>query len=53
MSQLALSDLFEYLCYGSMATINSFTLNSAGIDLVYRRRILTTKVYPRAVRAKE
>ena len=25
---------------------------SAGIDLVYRRQILTTKVFPRAVRVK-
>ena len=32
MSLLALSDSFEYLCYGSTAIINSFTLYSAGID---------------------
>ena len=48
MSYLDVSDSFEYLCYGSTAIINSFTLYSAGID--FSRQILTTKVYPRAVR---
>ena len=55
MSQSALPDSFEYLCYGSMAIINIFTLTVWGYTLVvsvYRRQILTTKVYPRTVRVK-
>ena len=32
MSSLALSDSFEYLCYGSTAIINRFTFYSVGID---------------------
>ena len=45
MSYLALSDPFEYLCYGSMAIINIFTLTLRGLTL-------TTKVNPRTVRVK-
>ena len=57
MSQLALSDSFEYLCYGSAVIRNIFILTVRGLTLVvticvYRRQILTTKVYPRAVRIK-
>ena len=48
MSYSALSDSFEYLCYGSTAIRNISTLYSAGVD--FRRQHLTTKVYPRAVR---
>ena len=53
MSQLYLSDLFEYLCYRSTAIINiSINISySAGID--FRRQILTSKIDPRAVRVKE
>ena len=42
MSYSAISHSFEYLCYGSTAIINSFTLYSAGID--FSRQILSTKV---------
>ena len=52
MSQLALSDSFEYLCYGSTAIINIFILTARESD-VHRRQILTSKVDPRAVRAKQ
>ena len=41
MSSLALSDSFEYLCYGSKAIRNISTLTARGS---------TTKVDPRAVR---
>ena len=34
MSLLALSDSFEYLCYGSAAIINIFTLTVRGSTLV-------------------
>ena len=46
-----LSDSFKYLCYGSTATINIVILTVPGSTLdvrIYRRRILTTKVDPRA-----
>ena len=36
MSELALSDSFEYLCYGSMAIINIFTLTARGSTLDVR-----------------
>ena len=49
MSSLALSDSFEYLCYGSTASRNIF--KSTASD-VYRRQILSTNVDPRALRAK-
>ena len=56
MSHSSLSDSFEYLCYGSTAIINSFTLYSVGIDFIRQNltsstdvKILTTKVYPHAV----
>ena len=42
---LALSDSFEYICYGSMAIINVFTLAVRGPNLVpdvYRRQMLTS-----------
>ena len=53
MSYLDLCDSFEYLCYGSNAIINIFTLTARGLTLesdVYRRQILTTKVDPRTVK---
>ena len=50
MSELALSDSFEYLCYGYTTIISIFTL-TAESD-VYGRQILTTKVDPRAVRVQ-
>ena len=55
MSVLALSDSFEYLCYGSTASINIFTLSVRGSTWtsesdVCRRQILTCKVDPCAVR---
>ena len=51
MSQLTLSDSFDYLCYGSTININMFTLTLRGSTLdIHRRQILTTKVGPRAVR---
>ena len=46
MSSLALSDSFEYLCYGSADMRNICTLT------VYRRQIMTTNVDPRTVRFK-
>ena len=51
----ALSDSFEYLCYGSTATINIFTPTVRGSTLVcesdvYRHQILMTKVGPRTVK---
>ena len=57
MSLFALSDSFEYLCYGSTATINIFTLTvrdrlQASESDVYRRQILTTKVGPLTVRVR-
>ena len=58
MSQLDLSDSFEYLCYGSTAIINISYSYSAGIDFkstesdFYRRQILRTKVDPRTARVK-
>ena len=58
MSQLALSDSFEYLSDGSTTIRNIFTLTVSYYPLqssesdVYRRQILTTKVDPRAVRVK-
>ena len=42
MSLLALSDSFEYLCYGSTKIKNIFTLTVRGSTLV-----VTTKVDPR------
>ena len=50
MSLLVPPDSFEYLCYGSKAIRNMFTLYNAVIDC--RSQILTTKVDPRAVRVK-
>ena len=56
MFQLALSDSFEYLFYGSTAGINMFTLtvrrSTLVVRIVYRRQIPTTKVVPRAARVK-
>ena len=62
MSSLALSDSFEYLCFGSTAIIyikyiyNILTLSvrrqSSESD-VYRRQILTTKVDPRTAMVKD
>ena len=52
MFELALSDSFVYLCYGSTMIINICTLTVWGFD-VYRREILTTKVDPRAVRVND
>ena len=56
MSYSGRSESFVYLCFGSTAIRNSFTLNSAWIDFsrqstdVYRLQILTTKVDPHTVR---
>ena len=53
MSQLAFSDLFEYLCYGSTAITHMFIHTVRGSTLDdprYRRQILTTKFGLRAVR---
>ena len=55
MSQLALSDSFDYLCYGSMSIRNIFTLSVWGglytsESDVCRRQILMAKVDPRPVR---
>ena len=53
MSQFALSDSFEYLCYGSTAigNISNLTVGGGGgIDFSHRRQMLMTKVDPRAVR---
>ena len=36
MTQLAFSNLFEYLCYGSTATVNIFTLTVVGSTLDVR-----------------
>ena len=36
MSLSALSDSFEYLCYGSTAVRNMFTLTARGSTLVVR-----------------
>ena len=47
MYYLALCDSFEYLCYGSTAIINIFTLPVRGSTL--RRQILMSKVNARAV----
>ena len=47
LSSLALSDSFEYLCYGSTAIINIVTLTESD---VCRRQIMTTKFNPRTVR---
>ena len=44
MSWLALSALFEYLCYGSMVSIDVLPLQCD----VYRRQILTSKDAPHA-----
>ena len=48
MSYSALSDSFEYLCYGSAAIRNIFYSHSAGMD--FSRQNLSTKVDPRTVR---
>ena len=47
MSQLALSESFEYLCHVSTVIINIFT-RYTGID--FRCQNLTSKDGPRAVR---
>ena len=55
MSSLALSDSFEYICYGSTTIRNNCTLTVGGSTVesdVYRSQILTTKVDPRSVRFK-
>ena len=67
MSQSALSDSFEYLCYGSTVIRNIWILSVRGPSLdiriwrlhlytsesdVYRRRILTYKDAPRTERVK-
>ena len=52
MSYSSLSDLFEYLFYGSTAIRYIFSLTVRG-STFYRRQILMTKVDPRAVRVKE
>ena len=49
-----LVSFFEYLCYGSTAIMNIFSLTVRASTLVaesdvYRRHILTTKVGSRAV----
>ena len=49
MSQLALSALFEYLCYGSTAIIN-VSLFRTGID--FRRQNMTSLVDHRSERLK-
>ena len=46
MSQLALTDSFEYICYGSTTIRNMFTLTVRGST---RRQILTSKVYSQTV----
>ena len=57
MSYSAVSDSFEYLCYGPTAITNILLpqcgnrLESSESD-VYRRQILTTKLYPRAARVE-
>ena len=48
---MALSYSFEYLCYGSTAIINLFTL-TCGVGIDFSRQNLTTKVDPRAVMVK-
>ena len=48
----ALSDSFEYLCYGSTTIRNILYSYNAGSALVYRRQILSTKVNPRDVGVK-
>ena len=65
MTLLALSHSFEYICYGSTAIENIFTLTVWGSTLdvrmilmtkvdpqsdIYRRQILMTKVDPRILR---
>ena len=50
MSYLALSDSFEYLCYGSTAIRNIHDLTVRRSILDVRRQIPTTIVDPRAVR---
>ena len=40
MSYLAISDSINYLCYGSTAIMNNFTLYDAGID--FSRQNLTS-----------
>ena len=56
MSSLALSDSFEYLCYGSTAIINLLILSVLGPHLsesdVCRRQILTYNYIPRTERVK-
>ena len=47
MSQLALSDSFEYICYGSTAIINIFTVRGSATESdVCRRQVLTYKEVP-------
>ena len=48
MSYLALFDSFEYLCYESTISINSFILTVRGSTF----QSLTSKFYPRAVRVR-
>ena len=53
MTLLAISYSFEYLCYGSTATINCFTtMGGSTLDVRSIRQILTTKVDPRAARVR-
>ena len=49
MSSWALSDAFEYLCYGYTVIIDIFTLYSAGIDFSQLKSGVY-KVYPRAAK---
>ena len=55
MSYLALSASFEYLCYGSTAILNIFTITVRGSALDFRiwRLQTTSKVDPRTVRVKD
>ena len=58
MASSSLSDLFEYLCYGSTIIRNIFYSYSAGINFSRQNltstnvMILTTKVDPHAVRVR-
>ena len=59
MSQFALSDSLEYLCYGSTAIINMFTditVRGSTFDVricVYRSEILTSNVDSGAASVKK
>ena len=54
MSQLALSDSFEYLCYGSTSiTKKVIFIVWESTVWEYRRQILTSEADSRAVRVKD